>query len=150
MGKFYSYQKNFDLRAQISTFSQMEGEPFHDAWYMFKLFLIECSNHSYPLQLQNQFSYNRLIQQCQLIIDKAMGSAIREKNTLDTFNLFEIFGVNSQQKRSTVKRARTLTLKYLCKLCFLLHMAFQIENNVKCVVYWDMVLIPILIKKKLL
>ncbi|KAJ0035007.1 hypothetical protein Pint_25634 [Pistacia integerrima] len=53
MGKFYSHQKTSNLRTMIAMFSQMEGKPFHEAWDKFKLLLIQCLHHYYPLQLQN-------------------------------------------------------------------------------------------------
>lgn len=31
MRKFYSHQKNSDLKTKIDTFSQMKEEPFHEA-----------------------------------------------------------------------------------------------------------------------
>ena len=40
MGKFYSHQKITEFRTKISTFAQMEGEPFHEAWDRFKQLLI--------------------------------------------------------------------------------------------------------------
>ena len=65
MGKIYSPQKTLKLRAKIATFAQMEGEPFHEAWDIFKQLIIQCPHHHYPLQLQNQFFYDRLTPQCQ-------------------------------------------------------------------------------------
>lgn len=105
MGKFYSHQKTSELRAKIATFSQMEGEPFHEAWDRFKIFLTQCPHHSYPLQLQNQFFYDGLTQQCQFVVDNAAGGAMGEKTAEETFNLFEMLGANSQQKSSRVRRA---------------------------------------------
>ena len=36
MGKFYSHQKTTELRTKIATFTQMEGEHFHEVWDRFK------------------------------------------------------------------------------------------------------------------
>jgi len=35
IGKFYSHQKTAKVRSKIATFTQMEGEPFHEAWERF-------------------------------------------------------------------------------------------------------------------
>ena len=105
MGKFYSHQKTSELRGKIATFSQMDGEPFHEAWDRFKMFLTQCPHHSFPLQLQNQFFYDGLTQQCQFIVDNAAGGAIGEKTASETYNLFEMLGANSQQKSSRVRKA---------------------------------------------
>nr|GLL33521.1 uncharacterized protein LOC109153743 [Ipomoea trifida] len=52
-GKLYSHAKAAELRRKIVTFSQTEGELFHDAWERFKMLLIQYPHHGYPLELQN-------------------------------------------------------------------------------------------------
>ncbi|XP_031127738.1 uncharacterized protein LOC116029838 [Ipomoea triloba] len=49
IGKFYSHAKTAELRRKIATFSQAEGEPFHEAWERFNMLLIQCPHHGYPL-----------------------------------------------------------------------------------------------------
>ena len=105
MGKFYSHQKTAELRTKIATFTQIEGEPFHEAWERFKMLLIQCLHHHYPLQLLNQFFYDGLTQQCQYTVDNAAGGAMGEKTAEDTQELFEMLGANSQQKSVRGRRA---------------------------------------------
>ena len=38
--KFYSHQKTADVRGKIATFTQMDGELFHEAWERFQSLLI--------------------------------------------------------------------------------------------------------------
>ena len=64
LGKFYSHAKTAELRGKIATFSQFDGEPFHEAWEIFKLILVQCPHHRYPLELLNQFFYDGLTQAC--------------------------------------------------------------------------------------
>ena len=49
MGKFYSHQKTMEVRTKIATFAQIEGEPFHKAWDIFKQLLMQCPYLHYPL-----------------------------------------------------------------------------------------------------
>nr|GLL35975.1 uncharacterized protein LOC109169442 [Ipomoea trifida] len=51
ISKFYSHAKTAELRRKIATFSQADGEPFHEAWERFKMLLIQCPHHGYPLEL---------------------------------------------------------------------------------------------------
>ncbi|KAL5789432.1 hypothetical protein ACOSQ2_004320 [Xanthoceras sorbifolium] len=76
VGKFYSHQKTAEIRNKIACFIQSEGESFHEAWDRYKLLLNHCPHHRYPLELQNQFFYDRLTLNCQAIVDNAAGGAI--------------------------------------------------------------------------
>ncbi|XP_019157162.1 PREDICTED: uncharacterized protein LOC109153743 [Ipomoea nil] len=98
IGKFYSHAKTSELRRKIANFSQAEGEPFHEAWERFKMLLIQCPHHGYPLELQNQTFYDGLTQTSQSIVDNAAGGAMGEKTAEETLALYEMLGANSQQK----------------------------------------------------
>src|SRR5262249_49329199 len=102
---FYSHQKTAKVRSKIATFTQMEGEPFHEAWERFQSLLIQCPHHHYPLALQNQFFYDGLTQTCQTIVDNAAGGAMWEKSPEETYELYEMLGANSQQKSLRSQRA---------------------------------------------
>nr|GMD12751.1 uncharacterized protein LOC109169442 [Ipomoea batatas] len=96
--KFYSHAKTAELRRKIATFSQAEGEPFHEAWERFNMLLIQCPHHGYPLELQNQTFYDGLTQTSQSMVDNAAGGAMGEKTTEETLALYEMLGANFQQK----------------------------------------------------
>nr|GMC63181.1 uncharacterized protein LOC109169442 [Ipomoea batatas] len=98
IGKFYSHAKTAELRRKIATFSQAEGEPFHEAWERFNMLLIQCPHHGYPLELQNQTFYDGLTQTSQSMVDNAAGGAMGEKTAEETLALYEMLGANSQQK----------------------------------------------------
>ena len=98
ISKFYSHQKTKALRSEICTFNQDMGEPFHEAWDRFKMFLVKCPHHGFTQQLLNQFFYDGLNQICQAMVDNAAGGAILEKNPDETKALYEKLGQNSQQK----------------------------------------------------
>nr|GMC57925.1 uncharacterized protein LOC109153743 [Ipomoea batatas] len=96
IGKFYSHAKTTELRRKIATFSQAEGEQFHEAWERFKMLLIQCPHHGYSLELQNQTFYNGLTQTSQSMVDNAVGGAMGEKTAEETLTLYEMLGANSQ------------------------------------------------------
>ena len=105
VGKFYSHQRTSELRKRIANFTQQDGEPFHEAWDRFKLLLIQCPHHHYPLELQNQFFYDGLTMGCQATVDNAAGGAMGEKTAQETYDLYEMLGANSQQKSTRGKQA---------------------------------------------
>ncbi|KAL5769738.1 hypothetical protein ACOSP7_013892 [Xanthoceras sorbifolium] len=111
MGKFYSHQKTAEIQSMIASFTQGEGESFHEAWDRFKLLLIYYPHHRYPLELHNQFFYNGLTLNCQAIVDNAAKGANTEKNMEETYELFEKLGANSQQKSVRGKKPGVYEVK---------------------------------------
>jgi len=98
MRRYYSYQKTTNLRQQISTFQQQEGEPFHEAWERYKQLLLECPHHYYAPELLNQFFYDGLTLNSQCIVDNAAGGTMGNKTSDEIHEIFEMLGANSQQK----------------------------------------------------
>lgn len=95
--KFFSHQKTVELRGKIATFTQIEGELFHEAWERFKMLLIQWLHHRYTLDMLNQFFYDGLTFMRQDIADKATGGLMWEKIVDETCNLHETSGQNFQQ-----------------------------------------------------
>ncbi|KAL5775480.1 hypothetical protein ACOSP7_013037 [Xanthoceras sorbifolium] len=95
IGNFYSHQRTVELRSKIATFTHREGELFHETWDRFKLLLIHFPYHGFPLELQNQFFHDRLILNCQAMVDNATGGAMAEKTIEEIYELFEMLGANS-------------------------------------------------------
>ena len=79
MGRYYSHQKTTSLRQQISTFTQLDGESFHEARERFNQLLIECPHHYYAQELLNQFFYDGLTLTSQCMVDGAAGGTIGNK-----------------------------------------------------------------------
>ncbi|KAA3469672.1 Retrotransposon gag protein [Gossypium australe] len=48
------------LRREIATFNQMEGESFQEAWEHFKMLIQRCLHHELAEWLRLQMFYNRL------------------------------------------------------------------------------------------
>ncbi|KAL5819701.1 hypothetical protein ACOSQ3_023644 [Xanthoceras sorbifolium] len=96
--KLYSHQKTIELRSKVATFAQGDGEPLHEAWDRFKLLLIQCPHHGFPLEMHNQFFYNGLTLNYQAMVNNAVGGAMQKKTIKETYELFEMLGTNLQQK----------------------------------------------------
>lgn len=94
-----------DLRTKITTFSQMKREPFYKVWDSFKLLLIQCPYHHFPLQLQNQIFYDGMTRQCQFTVYNVEDKAIVERTTYKTYEIYEMLVANSQHKSARVRRA---------------------------------------------
>lgn len=82
----------------------MDRGPFHKVCDRFKLFLIQCPYHSFPLQLHNQFFYDGLVQEYQYIINNDAGEAKEKKIVEQTYKIYEMLGINSQQKDARGRR----------------------------------------------
>ncbi|XP_038697987.1 uncharacterized protein LOC119995545 [Tripterygium wilfordii] len=112
VGKFYSHQKTGAFRRQISTFTQVDGEPFHEAWERYKLLLLQCPHHGYTLELQMQFFYDGLTQTCQSIADNAAGGAMFKKAPQEAYDIYEMLGSNSQQRDARSKKSGVYELNH--------------------------------------
>nr|GLL33619.1 uncharacterized protein LOC109169442 [Ipomoea trifida] len=130
IGKFYSHAKTAELRRKIATFSQAEGEPFHEAWERFNMLLIQCPHHGYPLELQNQTFYDGLTQTSQSMVDNAAGGAMGEKTAEEISALYEMLGANSQQKsRVNYNFASNLEINERGELVSLLDISPNVMNT---------------------
>lgn len=98
MAKWYPNQKTQEVRSQLVNFSQMEGEPFHEAWERFKGLQLQCPHHNFPAELLNQFFYESLHQNFQYMVDNAAGGDIGSQTAEQLTRIFESMTENSQQK----------------------------------------------------
>ena len=105
MMKFYSPQKTVELRNKICSFSQMEGEPFHEAWDRFKMLLSQCPHHQFSLALLIQFFYDGLTLHGQTLVDTAAGGYFGDKTAEEVYDIYELLATNSQQKAVRGRRA---------------------------------------------
>nr|GMC64601.1 Integrase, catalytic core [Ipomoea batatas] len=105
MFKYYSSQKTMDYRSRICTFTQREGELFHEVWDRFNLLLTQCPHHQFPLLLLTQFFYDGLTPNCQSLVDTAAGGYTGDKNSDELQAIFESLASNSRQKAVRGRRA---------------------------------------------
>ena len=87
--KYYYKRKTFFLKKKICSFEQLDGEPFHEAWERFKQILFECPHHSFTQEVLNQFFYDGLMFDCQVMVDIAAGGAIGNKTTAEIHEIYE-------------------------------------------------------------
>nr|GLL44901.1 uncharacterized protein LOC109174785 [Ipomoea trifida] len=105
MFKYYSSQKTMDYRSRICTFTQREGELFHEVWDRFNLLLTQCPHHQFPLLLLTKFFYDGLTPNCQSLVDTAAGGYTGDKNSDELQAIFESLASNSRQKAVRGRRA---------------------------------------------
>ncbi|KAK3184478.1 hypothetical protein Dsin_031764 [Dipteronia sinensis] len=58
--KFFLAAKARDLKTKIATFSEEDGEPFHEAWESFHILLAQVPPHTYPDELNVTSFYGGL------------------------------------------------------------------------------------------
>lgn len=105
IGKFYSHPKTAEMRTRIFTFTQFDGDPFHEAWERFKTLLNQCPHHQLPIQLQTQIFYDALTPHAQQMVDNAAGGVMWQKTAEETYDIYEMLGANSHQKSVRGRKA---------------------------------------------
>ncbi|XP_050213909.1 uncharacterized protein LOC126665222 [Mercurialis annua] len=103
--KYYSPQKTLDLRGKIYNFTQLDGEPFHEAWERFKMLLAQCSHHCFDELLLTQMFFEGLTMSGQTLVETASGGSYGEKTATEINNFFENVALNSQQRAIRGRRA---------------------------------------------
>ncbi|KAF7812340.1 uncharacterized protein G2W53_033316 [Senna tora] len=104
--KYFPAGKLTKLRQEITNFSQLDNELFHETWERFRDLLRSCPHHEVPKwQLVNSF-YSGLSERNQQMIDSSCGGIFLDKNPDEAWDLFEHLSENSQQ-RATSSRIGT-------------------------------------------
>ncbi|KAL2525542.1 Uncharacterized protein Adt_10596 [Abeliophyllum distichum] len=78
--KYFSPAKVAKMKLEISTFQQLDGERYHEAWDRFKELLRKCPNHGIKKGLQAQYFYSGLSSQSKSIVDSSANGSIANKN----------------------------------------------------------------------
>ena len=95
MMKFYSPQKTVELWNKICSFSQMEGEPFHEAWDRFKMLLTQFPHHQFSLAFLIQLFYDCLSMNGQTLVDTVAGGYFGDKTAEEVYDIYEMLSTNS-------------------------------------------------------
>jgi hypothetical protein len=95
--KFFPAQRTRQLRREIQTFQQKDGDLFFEAWEHFKELLLKCPHHNLSQDDQVQAFYEGLNDSNKSLVDSACGGVLMEKNSKETIELFETLSENSQQ-----------------------------------------------------
>ncbi|XP_050207484.1 uncharacterized protein LOC126656903 [Mercurialis annua] len=89
--KYYSPQKTLDLRGKIYNITQLDGEPFHEAWERFKMLLAQCPHG--------------LTMSGQTLVETASGGNYGEKTAAEINQIYENVALNSQHRAIRGRRA---------------------------------------------
>ena len=95
--KYFPAQRTRQLRKEIHTFQQKDGDLFYEAWEHFNELLHKCPHHGYSKEDRAQFFYEGLSDSNKALIDSACGGAFMNKTSDEAFQLFETLSENSQQ-----------------------------------------------------
>lgn len=118
MSRYYHPHKTTNLRRMITTFTQLDGEPFHEAWVRFKMLLLDCPHHHFSLDLLIQFFYDGLSLHAQELVDNVAGGTIGVKTALEVFDLFELLETTSRNRIGRVGRGLEVQQRIeVCDVC---------------------------------
>ena len=96
-----------EMRHAITNFTQLDGEPFHEAWERFNELIRRCLYHEIlPWQLVKSF-YDGIFDKYRQMIDAACGGTFFNKNEDEVWALFETLSENSQHHASSSRRTLT-------------------------------------------
>jgi hypothetical protein len=95
--KFFPVQRTRQLRRDIQTFQQKDGDLFFEAWENFKELFLKCPHHNLSQDDQVQAFYEGLNDSNKSLVHSACGCVLMEKNSEEAIELFETLSENSQQ-----------------------------------------------------
>ncbi|XP_020266504.1 uncharacterized protein LOC109841993 [Asparagus officinalis] len=108
LAKYFPPSKTAQLRNQITTFTQKEGESLYDAWERYKDLLRMCPHHGLEDWLIIHTFYNGLLYNTRMTVDAAAGGALMNKSVRDAKQLIEDMTQNHFQwsgERSLPKKS---------------------------------------------
>jgi len=94
LARFFPYSKTFQLRNQITQFTQKDGESLYDAWERFKEMLRLCPHHGLEKWLIIHTFYNGLLHTTKIYVDAAAGGALMNKSYTGAYALIEDMAQN--------------------------------------------------------
>jgi hypothetical protein len=102
--KFFPAQRTRQLRKEIQTFQQKDGDLFFEAWEHFIELLLKCPHHNLSQDNQVHAFDEGLNDSNKSLIDSACGGVLMEKSSDEAIELFEALSENSQQFSSQGKQ----------------------------------------------
>ncbi|XP_078166211.1 uncharacterized protein LOC144560859 [Carex rostrata] len=104
LAKYFPPSKTAQVRKQITSFVQKDGESLYEAWERFKELIRSCPHHGLEKWLIVQTFYNGLNYNTRLTIDAAANGALMNRGVDDAYTLIENMALNHHQwtsERST-------------------------------------------------
>jgi hypothetical protein len=105
--KFFPIGRTNALRRAITSFTQQNGEQFHEAWERYNDLLRKCPHHGLPKWHIAQIFYYGLNETLKQIADASCGGNFMNKDENGAFELFENMSENSMNNASIVAFNRT-------------------------------------------
>ena len=97
LDKFFPPSKTAHLRAQITSFTQKEGESLSEGWERYKAYLEACPHHGLPKWLLVHTFYNGLTYPAKVTLDSAADGEFMNKSlTILGLGRFQKSPINSK------------------------------------------------------
>ena len=101
--KYFPKSKTNQIRRSLTSFSQRDGEQFHEAWDRLNELMRSCPHHDVPQwQLVESF-YEGLTEDQRNMVDASCEGAFLQKSAEEGWALFETLNENSIQRASTAR-----------------------------------------------
>ncbi|KAK1588944.1 hypothetical protein Q3G72_028877 [Acer saccharum] len=102
--RFFPASKAKEVRIKIASFSEEDGESFHEAWSRYKELLDQIPPHMVTEEYKVRTFYDGLTPFTQNIVDNACGGIITRKSALEIAEIYETLALNSQHRSSMVRK----------------------------------------------
>lgn len=86
--KYFTIGKTNQIRRDITSFSQIEGEPFHETWERMNDHLRKCPYHVVPKWQLVQCFYDGLTEPHRQMVDASCGGTFMLKSEDDAWTFF--------------------------------------------------------------
>jgi hypothetical protein len=94
--KLFIAQRTRQLRREIQTFQQKDGDLIFKAWEHFNELLLKCPHHNLSQDDQVQAFYEGLNDSKKTPVDSTCRGVLVEKNSKEAIEFFETLSENSQ------------------------------------------------------
>jgi len=102
--KYFPIGRTNQIRKTITSFSQFEGEQFHETWERLKDLLRKCPHHAVPKWQLVQCFYDGLTEPHRQMVDASCGGTFMLKSENEAWILFDNLSENSMHHASTSRR----------------------------------------------
>ena len=102
--KYFPIGKTNQIRKAITSFSQLDGEMFHETWERLKELIRKCPHHAIPKWQLVQCFYDGLSERHRQMVDASCGGTFMLKNEHEAWQLFETLSENSLHHMSAARR----------------------------------------------
>ncbi|XP_058203029.1 uncharacterized protein LOC131317499 [Rhododendron vialii] len=105
--KYFSIGKTKEIRQELTSFYQKEGEQFHQAWERLNDIIRSCPHHQVPKWQLVQCFYDGLCEQHRYMVDASCGGTFMLKNENQGWDLFGQLAENSRHRAASSRTNRT-------------------------------------------